>query len=150
MILISAALLVDRFNTPSIKHNIILTPVRVDNHSMNCLISSKICNIKEFLYHISPDKYFCSTGFFHQDTPNTKQPCPDISIHNQVKSVPGEIDFKFIYNHNLESFVLHFSFDIPHELFMHNKNLIIPPSMPWISAEQYKIFLTNENTSESL
>lgn len=141
---------VDKFNTQSIKHNIILTPARVDNHFINCPISSKIRNIKKFFYHISPDKYFYSTGFFHQNNPHAKLLCPDISTHNKINSGLATIDFKFIYDHNPESFVLHFSFDIHNELFMLNKNLIIHSNKSWISAEQYKIFLTNENTSEAL
>lgn len=145
---ISAALSVDRFNYQTTQKNIILTPVRAENNSINFQINSNIHNVKEFLYRISPDKSFHSTGFLRQINPNTNLPYPNVSIHNNVNSGLAEIDVKFIDDNNRESSVWHFSFDVHHELFKINKNFILNFNLPWISAEQYKVFTTNEVTSE--
>ena len=154
---ISAALSVDRLHTQNVKHNIILTPVRASNmdirekltRNINFQINSNINNVKEFLYRISPDKSFHSTGFLNQINPNTNLPYPALSIYNNVNSSIAEIDVKFIDDNNIESSVWHFSFDVAHELFKLNKNLILNFNMPWVSAEQYKIFTTNKVTSEA-
>lgn len=145
---ISATLSVDRFHYQNSKHNIILTPVRSNNNSIHFQINSNILNVKEFLYRISPDKSFHSTGFLRQINPNTNLPYPDMSIQNNISSGRAEIDVKFIDDHDLESSVWHFSFDVAHELFKLNKHFILNSGMPWVSAEQYKILTTNEVTSE--
>lgn len=154
---ISAALSVDRLHTQNVKHNIILTPVRANNmdirekltRNINFQINSNINNVKDFFYRISPDKSFHSTGFLNQINPNTNLPYPALSIYNNVNSSIVEIDVKFIDDNNIESSVWHFSFDVAHELFKLNKNVILNFNMPWVSAEQYKIFTTNEVTSEA-
>lgn len=145
----SATLSVDRLHSQNIKHNIILTPVRSSNNSINFQINSNILNVKEFLFRISPDKSFHSTGFLNQINPNTNLPYPNMSIHNNVRSGQAKIDVKFIDDQDIESSIWHFSFDVPHELFKLNKNFILNFNMPWISAEQYKNFSTNEVTSEA-
>ena len=76
-------------------------------------------------------------------------PYPALSIYNNVNSSIAEIDVKFIDDNNIESSAWHFSFDVAHELFKLNKNLILNFNMPWVSAEQYKIFTTNKVTSEA-
>lgn len=146
---ISATLSVDRFHYQTSKQNIILTPVRSSNNSINFQINSNILNVKEFLYRISPDKSFHSTGFLRQFNPNTNLPYPDISIHNNVSSSRAEIYVKFVDDQDIESSLWHFSFDVPLELFKLNKNFILHSNMPWVSAEQYKIFTTDEVTSNA-
>ncbi len=131
------------------KHNIILTPVRSNNNSIHFQINSNILNVKEFLYRISPDISFHSTGFLQQINPNTNLPYPDMSIHNHLSSGRAEIDVKFIDDHDTESSIWHFSFDVPHELFKLNKYFILNPDLPWVSAEQYKIFTTGKVTSNA-
>ena len=147
---ISAALSVDRFNSQNIKQNIILTPIRSidNNNTINFQINSNILNVKEFLYRISPDKSFHSTGFLNQINPNTNLPYPAMSIQNNIISGLAEIDIKFIDDNDIESSIWHFSFDVSNELFKLNKNVILNANMPWVSAGQYKIFFTNEVTSE--
>ena len=145
---ISATLSVDRFHYQTTKQNIILNPVRSNNNSINFQINSNILNVKEFLFRISPDKSFHSTGFLNQINPNTNLPYPNMSIHNNVRSGQAKIDVKFIDDQDIESSIWHFSFDVPHELFKLNKNFILNFNMPWVSAEQYKNFSTNEVTSE--
>ena len=145
---ISATLSVDRFHYQNSKHNIILTPIRSNNNSIHFQINSNILNVKEFLFRISPDKSFHSTGFLRQINPNTNLPYPDMSIQNNISSGRAEIDVKFIDDHDFESSVWHFSFDVPRELFKLNKHFILNSGMPWVSAEQYKILTTNEVTSE--
>lgn len=145
----SATFSVDRFHYQTSKHNIILTPVRSSNNSINFQINSNIINVKEFLYRISPDKSFHSTGFLNQINPNTNLPYPNMSIHNNVNSGEAVIDIKFIDDQDLESSIWHFSFDVPHELFKLNKNFILNFNMPWVSAEQYKNFSTHKVTSEA-
>lgn len=146
---VSATLSVDRFNSQTTKQNIILTPVRADNNSISFQINSNIHNVKEFLFRISPDKSFHSTGFLRQFNPNTNLPYPAMSIHNNLSSGRADIDVKFINDHNVESSVWHFSFDVPHELFKLNKYFILHADMPWVSAEQYKIFTTGNVTSNA-
>ena len=146
---ISATLSVDRFHYQTSKQNIILTPVRSNNNSINFQINSNILNVKEFLYRISPDTSFHSTGFLQQINPNTNLPYPDMSIHNHLSSGRAEIDVKFVDDHDFESSVWHFSFDVPLELFKLNKYFILNSGMPWVSAEQYKIFTTGEVTSNA-
>ena len=146
---ISATLSVDRFHYQTSKQNIILTPVRSNNNSINFQINSNILNVKEFLYRISPDTSFHSTGFLRQINPNTNLPYPDMSIQNNISSGWAEIDVKFVDDHDFESSVWHFSFDVPLELFKLNKYFILNSGMPWVSAEQYKIFTTGEVTSNA-
>ena len=146
---ISATLSVDRFHYQTSKQNIILTPVRSNNNSINFQINSNILNVKEFLYRISPDTSFHSTGFLQQINPNTNLPYPDMSIHNHLSSGRAEIDVKFVDDHDFESSVWHFSFDVAHELFKLNKFFILNPDLPWVSAEQYKIFTTGKVTSNA-
>ena len=93
---ISATLSVDRFHYQTSKHNIILTPVRSNNNSIHFQINSNILNVKEFLFRISPDKSFHSTGFLRQINPNTNLPYPAMSIQNNISSGRAEIDVKFI------------------------------------------------------
>ena len=131
------------------KNNIILTPVRSNNNSIHFQINSNIPNVKEFLFRISPDKSFHSTGFLRQFNPNTNLPYPAMSIQNNISSDLVEIDVKFIDDHDTESSVWHFSFDVAHELFKLNKYFILNPDLPWVSAEQYKIFTTGKVTSNA-
>ncbi|MBQ3760023.1 MAG: hypothetical protein II876_11295, partial [Synergistaceae bacterium] len=131
------------------KNNIILTPVRSNNNSIHFQINSNIPNVKEFLFRISPDKSFHSTGFLRQFNPNTNLPYPAMSIQNNISSDLVEIDVKFIDDHDTESSVWHFSFDVAHELFKLNKFFILNPDLPWVSAEQYKIFTTGKVTSNA-
>ena len=123
--------------------------VRSNNNSIHFQINSNILNVKEFLFRISPDKSFHSTGFLRQINPNTNLPYPDLSIHNNISSGRAEIDIKFIDDNNIESSIWHFSFDVAHELFKLNKNFILNANMPWVSAEQYKMFPENKVTSEA-
>ncbi len=146
---VSATLSVDRFHYQATKNNIILTPVRSNNHSINFQINSNIHNVKEFLFRISPDKSFHSTGFLRQFNPNTNLPYPAMSIQNNISSDIVEIDVKFIDDNDLESSVWHFSFDVPLELFKLNKYFILNTDLPWVSAEQYKIFTTGNVTSNA-
>lgn len=72
-----------------------------------------------------------------------------MSIQNNISSSRAEIDVKFIDDHDIESSVWHFSFDVPLELFKLNKHFILNSGMPWVSAEQYKILTTGKVTSNA-
>ena len=133
----------------NVKRNIILTPVRSDNHRIFFNITHNIPNVKEFLYCISPDIIFHSTGFLNQFNPDNNLPYPALSISNSQTEGITDIDVKFIDDKDVESPVWHFSFDISFERFKLNKNFILNlNNYSWVSASQYKDLSTNEIITE--
>lgn len=148
---ISAALSLNdnAITTKKTKQNIILVPIREDNNSIQFNITHNIPNVKQFLYCISPDITFHSTGFLNQFNPDNNSPYPALIIPNSRSDGIIDIDLKFIDEDDHESNIRHFSFDIAHERFKLNKNFILSLNhYNWVSVYQYKDFTGHENITE--
>lgn len=122
------------------KQNIILVPFRDDNNSIQFKITHNIPNVKQFLYCISPDIIFHSTGFLNQFNPDNNSPYPALVIPNSRSKGIIDIDLKFIDEDDHESNIQHFSFDIVHERFKLNKNFILSLNHThWVSVYQCEL-----------
>ena len=127
------------------KQNIILSTIRADNNDIHFNINHNIPNVKQFLYSISPDILFHSTGFLNRFNTDNNSPYPELYIPNSLSNGIIDIDLKFIDEHDSESNIWHFSFDIALERFKLNKNFILSlNSHSWVAANQYKDLTTNE------
>ena len=92
--------------------------------------------MREFLYCISPDAQFHSTGFIRQSNPNGKK-YPNPTINYKEHSDVAEIDVKYIDSNGKESKVWHFSFDIEHERFhLQKQNTLTYVQDPWLEARR--------------
>ncbi len=115
-------------NVPSV------IPARKPDEDSNIqfVISAKnFKGIKEFLYRISPDIEFHSTGknFYTQ--------YPEQRINYDKTSGIVDIDVKYIDQNNEESDVWHFSFDIEREIFKLKKhNILTLINEPWVEAHR--------------
>lgn len=140
--------LIHESNTPkntTTNQNIILSPVRADNNNIHFHINHNIPNVKQFLYCISPDILFHSTGFLNRFNPDTNSPYPELYIPNSLSSGIADIFLKFIDQHDTESNIWHFSFDLTLERFKLNKHFILSlHNHPWVSANQYNDLYTNK------
>ena len=150
---ISAALSIpnSEIKNKTVKQNILLTPTRAGEKNIFFQISHNIPNIKEFLYCISPDNVFHSTGFLQQINPNNNSPYPNTSIQISQTDGIAYIDVKFIDEKNIESPIWHFSFDVSFEYFKLNKNYILNTKQDWVEIYHYiGNYETNEIITELL
>lgn len=89
-------------------------------------------NVKEFLYRISPDVEYRSTGFLRQLTPETGSPVPDFTIENTQMNGVVELDVKYIDTSDKEHGPWAFSFDIDAERFNLRRQFILNIEEPWV------------------
>ena len=114
-----------------------LTPVLADNYNINFNIQSNVENAKEYLYRISPDKSFHSTGFVRKINENKSVSAPSTVITNGQLDGIADIDVKFLDGDNNESSVWHFTVDINSERFKLYKQSILNSEATWIYASYH-------------
>ena len=116
-----------------------LTPVLADNYDINFNIQSNVENTKEYLYRISPDKSFHSTGFVRKINENKSVSAPSTVITNGQLDGIADIDLKFLDGDNNESSIWHFAVDINSERFKLYKQFILNSEDAWIYANYFKV-----------
>ena len=94
-------------------------------------------DIKEFLFRISPDAQFRSTGFLQQIDASHNLPYPSTLIRNNVYKGIALIDVKYIDFSGNESKTWNFSFDIDAERFKLCKETILYTNIKWVGIKQY-------------
>lgn len=129
---ISGSLSLSDRQQPEIKQELkLLTQLTHEDKNIQFVISAKdFKNIKEFLYRISPDVEFHSTG------QNVYTQYPEHRINYDKNSAIADIDIKYIDQNGEESNVLHFSFDVKQEIFNLKKQQTLTFNEPWIEARR--------------
>ena len=99
--------------------------------------------IKEFLYRISPDTQFLSTGFSPQINPKNNLPYPKTTIQNNTPHGISHIEVKYLDLNGHVSEAWFFSFDIDAVRFNLCKQYILNYKEVWLEARKvgHKVFL---------
>ena len=134
---ISGSLSLDRLNInpANVKPNIALTPL-FSIKDVYFSISATNQHAREFLYRISPDIEFHSTGFLTQIDAVTNLPSPRKTILSTQNQGIVDIDVKYIDQDNEESAVWSFSFDMDAERFKYEKQSLMNMKGPWVTVHR--------------
>ena len=102
------------------------------------ITAADFSDVKEFMFRISPDVQFRSTGFLSQINASRNLPYPDRLIRNNaVYHGTALIDVKYSDFAENESEVWHFSFDIDTERFNLCKQYILKSNENWFGITKY-------------
>ena len=139
---ISGSLSLYKYETPKIPQNIALSPsLYIDGFALyvNFNISAAdFSDVKEFMFRISPDVQFHSTGWVSQINPSRNLPYPDRLIRNNtIYHGTALIDVKYSDFTGNESEVWHFSFDVDAERFNLCKQYILKFNRNWFEIIKY-------------
>ena len=141
---ISASLSVERFQYEPKKTEpkIYLNPVNY-NEKLYFTINSNIVP-NEYLYRISPDEKFSSTGFLPQINHDNGKYYPDLTIKNNKTDGIINLELKYL-DDDKESKIWKFSFDIPAEKFKLDKKFILDYSKEaWLNVVPFFNYGENE------
>ena len=107
-----------------------------DNGQINFHIISDFKNAKEFLYRISPDINYKSTGFYPQNNKSEQDMplSPKLTIVNTKSNKIICLDIKYIDKNDKEHEPLTFSFNIDDERFKLRKKFILNQTAPWVNT----------------
>lgn len=122
--------------TPEIKQELKLLPQLINQNIQFVISANNMKNVKEFLYRISPDVEFHSTGLnVYTQYPEQRINYDKINAARLAKT--ADIDVKYINNNDEESEVWHFSFDVQREFFKLKKhNTLTFIKEPWVEARR--------------
>ena len=143
MLWISGSLSLYKSEPLKVAQNISLSPaISGDNIHFNISVAH-FSDIKEFLYRISPDAQFHSTGFMPQINPKINFPYPKTVF--QINRTHGItlIEVKYLDFNGHESKPWFFSFDIDAQRFNLCKQNILNSKEVWLEARKvgHKVFL---------
>jgi len=120
-----------------IVQNLTLQPDFTNNGFQFSISTNNFSDVKEFLYRISPDIQFHSTGFLSQSNANDEKQYPNPIINYKKDSQQTEIDVKYIDKSDKESDTWHFSFDLEQERFnLQKQNTLTYVKNPWLEARR--------------
>ena len=107
-----------------------------DNGQINFHIISDLKNAKEFLYRISPDINYKSTGFYPQNNKSEQDMplSPQLTIINTKLAGIICLDIKYIDKNDKEHEPLTFSFNLDDERFKLRKKFILNQTAPWVNT----------------
>ena len=107
-----------------------------DNGQINFHIISDLTNVKEFLYRVSPDIKYNSTGFYSQNNKSEQDMplSPKLTIVNTKSNKIICLDIKYIDKNDKEHEPLTFSFNIDDERFKLRKKFILAQTAPWVNT----------------
>ena len=99
--------------------------------------ASDFQDVCEFLFCISPDNEFHSTGFLEQLNPKTGKHYPNNNIKIQLQEGNIALSVFFLDKDGNKSTIWPFSFDVAHEIFSLSKlNILNLTQGDWIQLEQ--------------
>ena len=138
---ISGSLSLYKSEPPKVAQNIALSPSLYGNGFISYvyfnITATDPSDVKEFMFRISPDVQFRSTGFLSQINASRNLPYPDTLIKNEIRNGVAEIDVEYLdFNDNLSD-TWHFSFDIDYERFNLCKQYILQSNAPWAVINKY-------------
>ena len=143
MLWISGSLSLYKSEPPKATQNITLSTALSGDNILFNISAAHFSNIKEFLYRISPDAQFHSTGFLPQINPKNNLPYPKTTIQNNIPHGNAHIEVKFKDYGGHESEPWFFSFDIDAVRFNLCKQNILSSKEVWLEARKvgHKVFL---------
>ena len=143
MLWISGSLSLYKSEPLKVAQNISLSPaISGDNIHFNISVAH-FSDIKEFLYRISPDAQFHSTGFMPQINPKNNLPYPKTTIQNNTPHGIAHIEVNYLDFIGHVSEAWFFSFDIDAVRFNLCKHNILNSKEVWLEARKVndKVFL---------
>lgn len=136
MLWISGSMSLYKSEPLEVAQNITLSPTLRGKHLHFNISATHFYNIKEFLFRISPDTKFHSTGFLQQINPKNNLPYPNavFQINRNYGIIHIEVKYKDYSDHESETWV--FSFDIDAQRFNLCKHYILNSKQVWLEARK--------------
>lgn len=143
MLWISGAMSLYKSEPLKVAQNITLSPAISGKHMHFNISATHLADIKEFLFRISPDIHFHSTGFLPQINPKNNLPYPKTVFQNNNIHGISHIEVKYLDFNGHESKPWFFSFDIDAQRFNLCKQNILNSKEVWLEARKvgHKVFL---------